>query len=147
MNEIIHRIMNMIPNVTLSESFIDSVLKRLISLGYKYNDGSDDFALCFAIQKVENHIKNSCNTISIPDGLHQIAVDMICGEFLFAKKQTGQLQIAELDLTSAITSISEGDTSVTFDAASTDEEKFNQLLNVLMTKGEGEFVCFRKLSW
>jgi hypothetical protein len=129
-----------------SEDFCNSMLNRLQSFGYEVKE-NDIMSLCFAMQKVGNHINNSCNTTSVPDELFHIAVDMSCGEFLFAKKQTGQLEIADLDLTGAITSISEGDTSVSFASDSTDESRFNDLLNYLMTKGEGEFVCYRKIKW
>lgn len=128
-----------------SEPFCNTVLNRLSNIGYEFKE-EDIWSLSFSMQKIKNHINNSCNTTSIPDGLFQVAVDMICGEFLFAKKQTGQLEIAELDLTGAIASISEGDTKVSFGGTS-DEDKFNQLLNYLLTKGEGEFVCYRKIRW
>lgn len=133
-------------NTSLSEQFCEAVLNRLVSFGYTPKE-DDGWVLSFVMQKVENHIKDSCNTTSIPDGLFHVAVDMVCGEFLYSKKQTNQLEIADLDLSGAIASISEGDTSVSFDSASTDEQKFNTLLNFLMTKGEGDFICYRKLKW
>ena len=137
---------NIMTNTNLSEQFCEAVLKRLVSFGYTPKE-DDVWVLSFAMQKVENHIKNSCNTTSVPDGLFHVAVDMVCGEFLYSKKQTNQLEIADLDLSGAIASISEGDTSVSFDSDSTDEQKFNTLLNFLMTNGEGDFVCYRKLKW
>ena len=149
-NETIEKILANILTITgetsLSESFFEAVLKRLASLGYEVKE-DDAWVLCFMAQKVENHIKNSCNITSIPDGMFHSAVDMVCGELLFNKKQTGQLEIADLDLTGAIASISEGDTSISFNTNSTDEEKFNQLIQYLLTKGEGDFVCYRKLKW
>ncbi|MCZ9313162.1 MAG: hypothetical protein O0V67_07270 [Methanocorpusculum sp.] len=148
MNEkLLASILTIMTNIdtSLSESFYDAVLKRLVSLGYSLKE-DDGWALCFAMQKVENHIKNSCNTTSIPDGLFNVAVDMVCGEFLFAKKQTGQLELGDLDLTGAITSIKEGDTQVNF-GGSSDESNFNQMLDYLMHHGEGDFVCYRKIRW
>lgn len=147
MNETIRLIKSALSSSSLSETFIEMVLRRLVSFGYNLNGGADECVLAFAMQKVENRIKNSCNVSSIPDGLFNVAVDKVCGEFLFAKKQTGQLEITGLDLDGAIASISEGDTSVTFNKSATDEEKFNQLLNVLINLGEGELVCYRKLKW
>lgn len=139
-------ILTIMTNTSLTESFYEAVLKRLISLGYVPKE-YDAWMLCFSIQKVENHIKNSCNTTSIPDGLFNVAVDMVCGEFLFAKKQTGTLELDEIDLTGAIKSIFEGDTTVQFVEGSSDEERFNSLLNYLLHKGDGDFVCYRKLKW
>ena len=147
MDGMIQAILNIMPDSSLSESFVEAVLKRLESFGYSFEGANDNFALAFAMQKVENHIKNSCNTTSIPDGLFNVAVDRVCGEFLFTKKQTGQLEMADLDFTCAVTSISEGDTSVSFGTGASDEDKINQMLKYLMTQGEGDFVCFRKLKW
>lgn len=130
---------------SLSEDFFEAVLHRLESFGYTPTE-DDSWSICFAIQKVENHIKNSCNTTSVPDGLFNVAVDMVCGEFLFTKKQTGQLELGDLDLTGAITSIKEGDTQVNF-GGSSDEDNFNQFLNYLLHNGEGDFVCYRKMQW
>ena len=144
MQKILAKIPTIMTNTSLSESFFEMVLNRLVSFGYGLKE-DDSWILCFATQKVENHIKNSCNITAVPNGLLHVAVDMVCGEFLFSKKQTGQLVIADLDLSSAIQQISEGDTSVTF--ATSDEEKFNQMLSYLMTKGEGDFICFRKIRW
>ncbi|MBQ4541841.1 MAG: hypothetical protein IJA23_03200 [Clostridia bacterium] len=130
---------------SLSESFYEAVLKRLVSFGYTLKE-DDSWLICFAMQKVENHIKNSCNTTDVPDGLFNVAVDMVCGEFLFTKKQTGQLEIADLDFDGAFTSIKEGDTQVNF-GGSSDEEKFDQMVNYLLHHGEGDFVCYRKIRW
>lgn len=144
--KILASILPIVKNTSLSESFCLAVLKRLVSFGY-YPKEEDIWAVCFAIQKVDNHIKSSCNVTSIPDGLFNVAVDMVCGEFLFAKKQTGTLELDDLDLNGAVTSIKEGDIQVNFGNGSSDAEKFDAFLNHLMHHGEGEFVCYRKLSW
>ena len=122
--KILANIRTIMENTSLSESFYEAVLKRLVSFGYDLKE-DDDWSICFATQKVENHIKNSCNTTSIPDGLFNEAVDMICGNFLFTKKSTGGLTMNDLDLSAAIKQISEGDTSITFADGASDEEKFN----------------------
>ena len=146
MDELLQVIKNTMSNSSLTEPFFKAVMQRLISLGYKLQE-NDDWILCFAMQGVENHIKSSCNVTSIPDELSNVAVDRVCGEFLFTKKQTGQLTIKGLDLDGAIASISAGDTSVSFVSGATDDDRFNQLVNYLMTKGEGDFVCYRKIKW
>lgn len=143
---ILANILTIMTNTSLSESFYESVLKRLVSFGYNLEE-DDGWVICFAIQKVENHIKNSCNTTSVPDGLFNVAVDMVCGEFLLSKKQTGKLQLESIDLDGAITQIHEGDTTVHFASGMSDEEKFNNFLNYLLHDGEGDFVCYRKLKW
>ena len=133
-------------DTSLDGHFIEDVLKRLDSFGYEIKE-SDAWMIGFAMQKVENTIKNECNISEIPDGLFHTAVDMSCGEFLLAKKQTGQLELGDLDLTGALSSIKEGDTQINFDAGSSDESRFNQLVNYLMNQGEGDLICFRKIRW
>ena len=144
--KVLANILTIMTNTSLSEPFYEAVLKRLVSFGY-YLKEDDSWMICFAMQKVENHVKNSCNTTSVPDGLFNVAVDMVCGEFLFTKKQTGKLELTDLDLNGAITQIQEGDTTVHFAGGSSDEDKFNSFLNYLLHNGEGDFVCYRKLKW
>ena len=144
--KILANILTIMPKTSLSESFIEAVLNRLVSFGYKLKE-DDSWVICFGTQKVENHIKNSCNTTDIPDGLFHVAVDMVCGEFLFSKKQTGKLELTDLDLDGAITQIKEGDVTVQFANGSSDEDKFNSFMNYLLHNGEGDFVCYRKLKW
>lgn len=146
MDEMIQKILNIIPNSSHSESSIRAVLNRLTSFGYLPIE-ADSWELSFVMLSVENQIKNSCNTTFIPEGLYNVAADMTCGEFLLNRKNSGRLDISDLDLGGAITSISEGDISISFDANSTDEQKFNQLVSYLLTKGKGEFVCYRQLKW
>ena len=102
------------------------------------------------MQKVENRIKNSCNTTSVPDGLFNVAVDMVCGEFLFAKKQTGQLEFDAVNLDGAIKKVQEGDITVEFatsTSSSNEGSSFDKFLDYLMHNGESEFICYRKLTW
>lgn len=143
---VLANILTIMQNTSLSESFIEAVLKRLVSFGYNL-EKDDSWMICFAMQKVENHIKNACNTTDVPNGLFNVAVDMTCGEFLFSKKQTGKLELTDLDLDGAITQIHEGDVTVQFASGSSNEDKFNSFLNHLMRNREGDFVCYRKLKW
>lgn len=133
-------------NESLSESFFEAVLKRLESFGYEMTN-EDNWMIQFASEKVANNIKNRCNVSSIPDGLFHIAVDMTCGEFLLAMKQMGKLNLSDLDLNGAITSIKEGDVQVNFANGQSDEEKLNSFLNYLLHGKDGELVCYRKLKW
>ena len=131
-----------------STSFRSVVELRLQFFGYT-NDkyARDQWVLDFAINKVETYINNSCNTTSIPEGLVYHAVDRVCGEFLLVMQKSGMLQMSELDLSGILNSISMGDTSVSFDADSTDEDKFNRLLDYLLNSGEGDLICYRKMRW
>jgi hypothetical protein len=144
--KVLANILTIMANTSLSESFFEAVLKRLVSFGYQLKE-DDGWAICFATQKVENHIKNSCNTTSVPVGLYNIAVDMVCGEFLLTKKQTGKLILENMDLDGAITQIHEGDVTIAFASGMSDEEKFNQFVNYLLHNGEGDLICYRRLQW
>lgn len=128
---------------------LELVKDRLKSFGYELMEG-DEFALTFSIQKVENTIKNDCNTPSIPDGLMNIVVDMAAGEFLTAKKTFSPDSISSLDLDMAVKQIKTGDTDTVFaigEGSLTDEQRLSAFLNYLMTYGRSEFSCYRKLRW
>lgn len=128
---------------------LDKVKERIESFGYILKDG-DDAVLVFSIQKVENTIKNDCNVSFIPDGLVNIAVDMVIGEFLTAKKTFSPDDIAGLDLDFAVKQIQEGDTNTVFaigEASLTPEQRLNSFLNYLLTHGRDKFSCYRRIRW
>lgn len=135
-----------ISSTSLPDEFFENVINRLASFGYEVKE-SDAWVIGFCSTKVENHIKNSCNILTIPVELYELAVDRTCGEFLLALKNTGNLELGELDLSGAITQIKEGDTTVQFANGSSEDEKFTMYLNYLLTKGEGDLICYRKLKW
>lgn len=128
---------------------MEMVKERLKSFGYELQEG-DEVVISFSIQKVENTVKNDCNTLSIPDGLVNIAVDMAVGEFLTAKKTFSPDSIAGLDLDMAVKQIQAGDTSTVFaigEESLTAEQRLNAFLNYLLTYGRSEFSCYRKIRW
>ena len=137
-------------NKEVEEEFIKKILQRLMSFGYKPSE-ADSWMITFCMQKVENHIKNSCNISEIPDGLKEIEIDRICGEFLFSKKQSGQLNANNgFDFEMAIKQVQAGDTNVTFavgEGSETLEAKLNTLISYLINYGEGDFVCYRQIKW
>lgn len=129
------------------DEFLIDVISRLESFGYTVTDG-DSWMIGFAVQKVESSIKNECNVTLIPDGLYKVAVDMVCGEFLFTKKSTGKLEGFNLD--SALKSVQAGDTNVTFavgQGSKTPEQRLDTLLSYLVGNGRGELACYRKIKW
>lgn len=147
---IIESIVNIINQENTDEEFIKKILQRLISFGYTPSE-ADSWMITFCMEKVENHIKNSCNISEIPDGLKEIKIDRICGEFLFSKKQTNQLNADNgFDVEMAIKQVQAGDTNVTFavgEGSETLETKLNALISYLMNFGEGDFVCYRQIKW
>lgn len=147
---IIESIVKIINKEEVDEEFIEQILKRLLSFGYKPSE-TDSWMITFCIQKVENHIKNSCNISEIPNGLKEIEIDRICGEFLFSKKQTGQLNAENgFDIEMTVKQVQAGDTNVTFaigEGSETLETKLNALISYLINCGESEFVCHRQIKW
>lgn len=129
---------------SITEKFIELVISRLESLTYAVVEG-DAFALTFTMQMIENTIRNSCNTASIPDGLIFIAVDMVCGQFLIQKKQTNSLG-ESFNIDTAIKSVKLGDVNVSLSDAS-DESRLDWLFNYLMNHGKDEFICYRRIRW
>lgn len=137
-------------NKEVDEKFIESILKRLLSLTYKPSE-DNSWMIAFCMQKVENHIKNSCNISEVPEGLKEIEIDRICGEILFSKKQSGALNAENgFDVEMAIKQVQAGDTNVTFaigEGSETLETKLNSLISYLLNCGESDFICYRQLKW
>ncbi len=126
---------------------LEDVTKRLESFGYEVTE-ADNWMIEFLIQKIENSIKADCNINTIPEELHEIAVDMVVGEFFLNKKSRGQLE--GFDLEAAVKQIHEGDTSVTFaigDGSKTPEERLDELILYLMNYGKGKFAAYRCIKW
>ena len=129
---------------------LKNVKKRLQSLNYNVQDG-DEWLIMFCIERVENRIKNNCNVNEIPDGLREIAVNMVCGEFLLNMKNSGKLDGFEVDVAeTAIKRIQEGDTNIEFAFGSgemTPEQRLNALIDYLIKNGTVEFSRYRRLRW
>lgn len=143
---VLNNIKAILNSETITDVFLTSVLKRLESLGYSTKE-ADAWVISFSVQKVENTINNSCNTLTIPDGLKHTAIDMICGEFLYAKKQSGQLE--GFNLETAIKQIQSGDTSTTFavEGSSSPEQRLDALISYLINYGKGDFTSYRRIRW
>lgn len=128
---------------------LERVKTRLQSFGYVLQ-GGDEVILIFSIEKVTNTIKNDCNVSEIPDGLMNIAIDMVVGEFLTVKKTFSPNDIAGLDLDYAVKQLQEGDKNTVFatgEGSLTAEQRLNNLLNYLLTYGRDEFSCYRRIRW
>ena len=128
---------------------LERVKERLQSLGYTVKD-SDDIAINFAMQKVENTIKNDCNISAIPDGLMNIAIDMVVGEFLMSKKTFAPNDLLNFNLDSAVKQIQEGDTNISFavgEGSKTDEQRLDSFIDYLLNYGRDEFITYRRFRW
>ena len=104
---------NKILNDTNLNSITENVVERLVSFGYVPAE-EDAWIIAYSTKGSVNHVLNEINHKTVPDGLFEVVVDMICGEVLNAKFLSGQLELANLDLDGMIQSVTEGDTSVSF---------------------------------
>lgn len=124
----------------------DDVVAMLTALGVT---GADtDPLLDIFLMNVQQRIMNKINCSSIPEGLEGVAVYMAVGEYLNAKKATGQL--TGFDLDAAVKSIQEGDTNITFalgEGSSTPEQRLNSLIDYLINGRIGEIYRYRRLVW
>ena len=133
-------------NKIIESNLTGLVLKRLDSFGFETTE-NDAFIVGFSVQKVENSIKNDCNVSEIPEGLMNIAVDMVCGEVLSVKYRAGQLELSSLDLDGAIASVTVGGATVALDNNTSDVGRFETLISLLASYGRGEFACYRTIKW
>lgn len=138
-------IMTIMTNSSLDETLFEAVLKRLDSFGYAFDETDDGWVLCFAGQSVENKIKNTCNILTIPDGLFNVAVDMVCGEFLFTQQQGGKLDGA-FDADEALKSVKVGDATVELGGTGS-TTSLDLLIQTLTTGKVDELLCYRKIKW
>lgn len=133
-------------NETNLTAMVEAVAERLVSFGFAPTT-DDAWMIAFSIQKSTNHIFNQTNQSKVPEGLFEVAVDMICGELLNAKFLSGTLKLDELDLDGIVESVNQGDTTVAFNVEGSDEAKLKALLSWLM-QGKGcDLLCYRKMRW
>jgi hypothetical protein len=132
----------------------DNVIERLLSLGYTFVT-ADEWVLQFLISKVTNEIKNECNTAEVPHGLRQIAVDMVCGEFLMMK-ETGEVSSGgggSSTVGGEIKTIRSGDTTVEYSVTTSSSggvqtfTTIDSLISWLLNHGRSQFTAHRKMRW
>ena len=125
----------------------EAVAERLKMFNVELKENND---LKFLIKKALSNINNITNqdyTLeTIPTDIEYILIDKIVGEFLNFKKLNGELE--NLDFTSVIKSIKEGDTTETYsDTVKTPEELFEIMLNDLLIGKDNELYRYRRLQW
>lgn len=129
---------------------LDACIARLKQFGYEVSE-DDKTTVQFELDKLIAYTVNYCNLASVaqlPDVLALRVVDRVCSEFLFYKKNTGQL--TNFDYSQAAKSIEQGDTKVTFavgQEGNTDESRFDKAVDY-MQKGYDKWICkYRVMRW
>jgi hypothetical protein len=133
---------------------LEDVTLRLKNLGYTTTD-EDVWILQFIINKVEKDLIAECGVydaasekLVIPDGLYYVAVDKVTGEFMSEKKSIGGL--TDFNISAAVKSVQEGDTTVTFAVGSGDktpEQRLDDLITYLKTNGDRSIASYRVFQW
>ena len=125
----------------------EKVIKRLGMLGYTAtNDDNDN--IDFELDKILNYVKNYCNITEIPEILDPRIIDRVCSEFLFYKKNSGQLSTFDYD--AVIKEIKEGDTTLKYavgQGEDTPESRFDSFVKQLERGFDKWITPHRKLRW
>lgn len=130
---------------TFIDVYYDDIVNRLKSLSYTIVKEKDDIILKYTLDKIEQSIMSTTNLSAVPDELHFVVVERVCGEFLTVMKNTNQL--ADEDIETIVKSIREGDTTITFDENSSPQAKYDALMYKLSIYGEDEILSYRKMRW
>lgn len=129
----------------------DRIVESLAAIGYDTISDSDKIILNFAISKVESEIKNEINWKEIPQGLENVLICRVVGEFLLNKKTFTPSDLSMLDLSGgAVKQIQAGDTNFVFSVDEGGESASGRLstfINYLLTYGADQFSAFRRIRW
>lgn len=113
---------------------VKSLIKSLVGV-----EDVDDSLLDFIYNAEKQHILNFCNRSDLPEELEKELIQMAAGRYILIKKGEILGDNAEI-----VTSVSEGDVSVSFNA-DTPSERLDSLIAYLTR--ERDLVCYRKLKW
>lgn len=129
----------------------DQIVELLAAIGYDTISDSDRIILNFAISKAESEIKNEINWKEIPQGLENVLICRVVGEFLLNKKTFAPADLSMLDLSGgAVKQIQAGDTNFVFSVDEGGESASGRLstfINYLLTYGADQFSAFRRIRW
>ncbi len=134
----------------LEKQEIEELHELLKQCGYSNEEGkkADESLLFFIVKDKKQEILNITHQKEFPSELVHIILRRAIGQFFYTKLQTNQLNLGEnIDLGGIMTSIKEGDTSVSFAQGFSDLEKLNTFIDSLLHCGEREILCFRKIKW
>lgn len=130
----------------MTSEIADEIKARIASIGYTVTS-ADSALIDYMTEAVGRYIMNFCNRDSVPSELESAWIDAVAGEFLYQKKAMGALGDA-FSFASAVESIKEGDTQVSFNTDATSAEAaFDALISKLRTIDTSQLLRFRRLVW
>lgn len=123
------------------------VIDRLSQLGYTAVE-ADGSHIDFELEKITNYTLNHCNITTVPAIVESRLIDRVCGEFLYYKKNSGELEGFNYD--AVIKQIKEGDTSITYavgQGEDTPENRFDAFVKQLERGYDKWITPHRRLRW
>ena len=123
------------------------VIDRLSQLGYTAVD-ADSKSIDYELEKITNYTLNYCNITTVPTIIKHRLIDRVCGEFLYYKKNSGELEGFNYD--AVIKQIKEGDTSITYavgQGEDTPENRFDAFVKQLERGYDKWITPYRRLRW
>lgn len=104
-------------------------------LGIELTDASKDDDLLFALEDIENIVKDHCNITEIPEGLNTTVIRM--ARELYMNENLGSDTVA----LGSVSSISEGNTSTSFRSSA------SEFKDSLLKDYKSRLNKYRKLVW
>lgn len=144
--EVLRRLIEQLELHHLPKQFYEDVLGLLRMFQYEISE-KDAFALCMSILKIKQEVLNYCNITAIPKESLVKFSEMVCGDFLYTKLNSGTLSIDAVSSAGAITALSEGDIKVEFGETISASEQLSGLLQKMISMEGGDFSCYRRLVW
>lgn len=129
---------------TESENVSESVTDESTGADYSFTP-TEELILSFNIDKCVRQIEMELNS-DIPEEFEYVLIDMIAGEFLMSQKSLGTLKIGTIDYDTAVKSVQEGDTTITFMDGESESKKLDVLISYLMHP-EIDYADYRKIRW
>ena len=125
----------------------DMVIDRLAHFNYVAEE-SDYSHIDYELEITINYVKNYCNIQEIPTILDYRIVDKVCSNFLYYKKNSGQLTSFDYDV--VIKELKEGDTTVKYnvgEGGDTPESRFDSFVKQLERAFDKWITPHRRLRW
>lgn len=129
---------------------VNDVTNRLSQLGYEVQPSELSYVQ-FELDLILDYVVNYCNFPSvndIPEILDRRIIDRVCSEYLYKKKNSGQLE--GFDYSNLVKTIKEGDTQIQFGTSSdgeTPESRFDNLVDYLQRGFDKWISLHRRLRW
>lgn len=123
---------------------VGKIITRLQDLGYTTSD-TDSNIIKVLLSDVREYILNYCNLDDMPNKLINTYYNIVCGKFLKQKLANGTLQGITGLQEGNISSISEGDVSISYNKDNSAIAQLNTVIAVLTD--ESMLKKFRKLRW